>query len=373
MGGLGEAVEAQRQRDPKAHRQALTERAGRDLDPRGAVHVRVTLEVSADLTQPHQVLAREVAGVRQRRVLNRRRVTLAEHEAVALRPVGVLRIVAKHPVIQRRHHVRGRQRRVEVPRLRDREHRDAVHPQHRRPAFELGDRRLAVGARRGLRIRDRPQVGHVREVSRRHWLSRYALGGRQRRPGSPENAGLMRAKRITFWATALALVAGGCGDEESQTAPTVTVAIPSTSTGSSTTAAPPPVGEPSSPAETPPDDPRVNELERDAGRTVRCTSRRSTRATAKRCVPCSPRGPWTRSSSPNPVATVPQRSRRPSATATRAGCRSGRGPRCRTSASRARRPLGDCRGHRGQPLRRPRRGLGRGRRHLPERARVRAG
>jgi hypothetical protein len=69
----------------------------------------------------------------------------------------------------------------------------------------------------------------------------------------------------------LALVPSGCGDNTPQTAPTVTVAIPSTTstTEASTTEAPPPAGAPSSPAETASEDPRVNALERDAARTVR--------------------------------------------------------------------------------------------------------
>ena len=86
----------------------------------------------------------------------------------------------------------------------------------------------------------------------------------------------MRAKTISGAAVALALLAAGCGGDEAQTAPTVTVALPSTtsptapSTESTTaTAEPPQADEPTSPAETPAEDPRVNEVERDAERTVR--------------------------------------------------------------------------------------------------------
>ena len=84
--GVVEAVEAQRQRDPEAHREPLAQRTGRDLDPGGAVHVRVTLKLGADLAEPHQILEREVAVLGERRVLNRGRVALAEDEAVALGP-----------------------------------------------------------------------------------------------------------------------------------------------------------------------------------------------------------------------------------------------------------------------------------------------
>jgi hypothetical protein len=82
----------------------------------------------------------------------------------------------------------------------------------------------------------------------------------------------MNAKTISIGGLAmLALAAGGCGEDTAQTAPTVTVATPSTTstTQGSTTGAPPPVGAPSGPAETPTEDPRENQLERDAQRTAR--------------------------------------------------------------------------------------------------------
>ena len=110
VGGVGEAVEAQRQADPDAHRQALAERAGGDLDPGGAAHVRMPLELGPDLPQPHQVLEREVAVLGERRVLDGRRVALAEHEPVAGRPFGVVGIVTEHSVVERCHDVRRRER-----------------------------------------------------------------------------------------------------------------------------------------------------------------------------------------------------------------------------------------------------------------------
>ena len=82
--------------------------------------------------------------------------------------------------------------------------------------------------------------------------------------------GPMKAKTISLAALA-ALAVAGCGDDESQTAPTVTVALPSTtsSTATSTTTDAPPVKDaPPGPAETPAGDPRVNQLEREADRTV---------------------------------------------------------------------------------------------------------
>ena len=83
----------------------------------------------------------------------------------------------------------------------------------------------------------------------------------------------MRAKTISIATGALvALIVAGCGGDEPQAAPTVTVALPSSSTtpsASTTTPPPPPAGEPSGPAETATEDPRVNELEREADRTAR--------------------------------------------------------------------------------------------------------
>ena len=110
MGRVCDAVEAQRQADPDAHRQALPERAGGDLDPGGAAHVRMPLELGADLPQPHQVLEREVAVLSERRVLDRCGVALAEHEPVAGRPFRVVGVVTEHPVVERGDDVRGRER-----------------------------------------------------------------------------------------------------------------------------------------------------------------------------------------------------------------------------------------------------------------------
>ncbi len=179
LSGLVEAVEAQREGDPEAHRESLPERAGRDLDPRRAPHVRVALELGADLAEPHEVLEREVGVLRERRVLDRRRMALAEDEAVALRPVRVVRVVAKDPVVERGDDVGRRQRGVEVAGLGDREHSHAVDAQDGRPALELGDARLRLAPLgepgRRLGIRYRRQVPHGGEVSVRLATSRASL------------------------------------------------------------------------------------------------------------------------------------------------------------------------------------------------------
>ena len=134
-----EAVEAQRETDPHAHREALSEGARRHLDARSSTHVGVALKLRPDLPQAGEVLEREVAVLRERRVLDRRGVALAEHEPVAAAPLGVLGVVAQHAVVERRDDVRRRERRVEMPGLRYREHPHAVESQHGRPALELGD------------------------------------------------------------------------------------------------------------------------------------------------------------------------------------------------------------------------------------------
>ncbi len=98
------------------------------------------LKLGADLAQAHQVLLREVTAPRQRRVLDRRRMALGEHEAIALRPVRALGIVAQGPEVDRRDEVRGREGAVEVAGLGHREHPHAVDSQHGRPALKLANR-----------------------------------------------------------------------------------------------------------------------------------------------------------------------------------------------------------------------------------------
>ena len=74
-------------------------------------------ERAADLPQGHDLVVREVAGLRQRRVEHRRRMPLGEDEPVAVRPVGVLGVVPQEPAeIERRHDLDGRQRAAGMPR-----------------------------------------------------------------------------------------------------------------------------------------------------------------------------------------------------------------------------------------------------------------
>ena len=166
--GVGEAIEPQGEADADAHREPLSQRAGRDLDARRPGHVRMALQMGADLAKPHQVVGREVAVLGERGVLDRRGVALGEDEAVALRPLRVGGIVAEHPVVEGGDDVGGRERAVEVARLGDGEHADAVDAEHGGVALELGDRGLAPGLGGGLRLGvwNGLQVRHRRLVMR---------------------------------------------------------------------------------------------------------------------------------------------------------------------------------------------------------------
>ena len=76
--------------------QALAERAGGNLDARAQVAVGMALQARAQLAQRLELLAREVAGVRERRVQRRRRMALRQDEPVAVLPFRLLRIMIHH-------------------------------------------------------------------------------------------------------------------------------------------------------------------------------------------------------------------------------------------------------------------------------------
>jgi hypothetical protein len=162
LGSLRQAVETEGETNAHAHREALAERPGRDLNPGCARHVRMALQVRADLAQPHQVVGGEVAVLGERRIQDRRGVALGEDEAVALGPARVPGIVAEDPVVEGGDDVGRRERAVQVPCLRDRNHADTVHAEHGRIALELGDGGLALALAGGLwlEIWDGLQVRH---------------------------------------------------------------------------------------------------------------------------------------------------------------------------------------------------------------------
>ena len=127
---------------------ALPERAGGGLDARRVAELRVPRRLAAPLPEALQVLARDpVAEEVQERVEQHAPVPGREHEAVAIGPGGIGRIVAQVP---RPEHVRQRRRphrHPGVPRVRlldrvDRERAQGVDA-------EQVDRGLRYGHRRG--------------------------------------------------------------------------------------------------------------------------------------------------------------------------------------------------------------------------------
>ena len=60
----------------------------------------LALQVTVDFAEGAQVAQREITSVGQHRIEAGTGMRLAEDEAVSIREVGVLRIVAKHFVIQ---------------------------------------------------------------------------------------------------------------------------------------------------------------------------------------------------------------------------------------------------------------------------------
>ncbi len=94
-------VEAARQdqlgdRHPDRVGQPLPERAGRGLDPRGNADFRVTRGLRVQLAKRLEILDRQVVpGQVQQRVEQHRAVAVREHEAVAVGPRGVGRVVAQ--------------------------------------------------------------------------------------------------------------------------------------------------------------------------------------------------------------------------------------------------------------------------------------
>jgi hypothetical protein len=80
---------------------ALTERAGGGLDAGGVAVLGVARGLRVPLAEGLQVVDRDVvAGQVQQRVDQHRTVAVGEHEAVAVRPIRVGRVVAQHVVPQ---------------------------------------------------------------------------------------------------------------------------------------------------------------------------------------------------------------------------------------------------------------------------------
>ena len=115
------------EREPDAHGDALAERAGRRLDPRRVAVLGMAGGRRAELAEVLEVVQREaVAAQVERAVQQHRRVAGAEHEAVAIRPLGMRGRVLHHPRVE---HVRERRERHRRPRVAGVRLLDSVHRQ----------------------------------------------------------------------------------------------------------------------------------------------------------------------------------------------------------------------------------------------------
>ncbi len=122
------AQEALGEREADGVRDALAERAGRDLDAGGVMDLGVARRARAPGAEVSDLLQRHVrvAGQVETGVQQHRAVTGRQHEAVAVGPVRVLRVVAHHlreeEVADRRH--AHRHAGVAVAGVLDRVHRE---------------------------------------------------------------------------------------------------------------------------------------------------------------------------------------------------------------------------------------------------------
>ncbi len=139
-------------------REALAERPGGRLDAEVPIDLRVPGGVRAELPEVLQVVdAERVTGQVQQRIEQHRAVAVRQHEAVAVGPVGMARVVLE--VVAPEH-------------LRDVGH---AHRHARVPGIGLLDR---IHAQRTDRVGELPAGGH-RLTS---WKARYFRG-----PGGPES------------------------------------------------------------------------------------------------------------------------------------------------------------------------------------------
>ena len=100
-------------------RDALPERPGRGLDTGRVAVLRVPGGRRVELAEVLEVVERQpVARQVQRRVQEHRRVPAAEHEAIAVRPVGLARRMVHHPRVQDVGERREGHRRARMPGVR---------------------------------------------------------------------------------------------------------------------------------------------------------------------------------------------------------------------------------------------------------------
>jgi hypothetical protein len=136
------AVEALREetlgeRETDGVADALPERTGRHLDARRVAALRVPGRTRAPLAELLQIVERQVVAAQvKQRVLQHARVPRAEHEAVAIGPVRVVRVRLEEALEQRVAERRERHRRAGVTRV------GLLHGVHRQPTDRV-NRQLA--------------------------------------------------------------------------------------------------------------------------------------------------------------------------------------------------------------------------------------
>ena len=119
--------------------QALAERTGGNLDARAQVAVGMALQARAQLTQRLELLAREIAGMRERCVQRGRRMALRQNEPVAVPPLRLLRIMIHHAAeIQRGEDVGARKRAAGMSASRLGDHAHDVDAHIACPLLKLG-------------------------------------------------------------------------------------------------------------------------------------------------------------------------------------------------------------------------------------------
>ena len=119
--------------------QALAERTGGNLDARAQVAVGMALQARAQLAQRLELLAREIAGMRERCVQRGRRMALRQNEPVAVLPLRLLRIMIHHAAeIQRGEDVGARKRAAGMSASRLGDHAHDVDAHIACPLLKLG-------------------------------------------------------------------------------------------------------------------------------------------------------------------------------------------------------------------------------------------
>ena len=141
-----------RERHPHTDREALAERAGRDVDPRDERR-RMSLEHAAVLAVGEDLVVRDDACSAVDRVQEHRRVALREDQAVVRRALRLREVVAEVAVHEHREqvgcgHRRGRDGRSSPPRPCGSSRRGTAAPSSRL-SFDCAHRAILRGVRRG--------------------------------------------------------------------------------------------------------------------------------------------------------------------------------------------------------------------------------